>query len=95
MADGGGIIPNGFEDAHFGDALAMQGRKQGMLQKTVYPGFLLSGPELVDPDGIKLLFAGKRVEGGRGGGWVMGEAARRWKGSNIPRSKFFISELLC
>jgi hypothetical protein len=69
MADGGGVITNGFEDAHFGDALAMQSRKQGMLQKTVYPGFLLAGPELVDPDGIELLFAGKGVEGDCGGGW--------------------------
>src|SRR5580700_1583518 len=64
-ADGGGVVTYGLEHPDPGDVLAVQGREQGLLQEGIHPGFLLSGPELVDPDGEKFLFAWR---GGGGGG---------------------------
>ena len=88
MADSGGIVANGLENAHFGDALAVQGREQGTLQETIHPGFLLAGLELVDADSVEFLFAGKgvRLRGGKAGkaGWAVRSVEAGGRGRQGP-----------
>jgi acetylornithine/succinyldiaminopimelate/putrescine aminotransferase len=40
-ADGCCVVAQGFEDPYFFDALAMEGRQKGLLQKFIDPFFLL------------------------------------------------------
>ncbi len=58
VADGGRVIVECFEDAHFGDAHSVEGGYEGGLQVSVDPGFLVCCFQGIDAEGVVFLFGG-------------------------------------